>query len=799
MRNEFELNIDEALTQLKLLKAENERLKKILHDHGIPWEVSEPPPSFLQPPTQRSTANSSAPATVADRIALFRSLFRGREDVYPQRWQSSTSGKSGYSPVCGNEWRPGICHKPKVKCAACNQRRLMPLTDQVVYDHLVGKQTIGIYPLLENDHCWFLAADFDKADWQQDALAYMQSCREMDVPAALEISRSGNGAHVWIFFTEPVQALEARRLGAALISHASNAIRQLSLASYDRLFPNQDNMPKGGFGNLIALPLQKLPRQQGCSVFVDEKLNPYGDQWGFLANLQRMSTDELSQATTRICGDRHPLDIEYINDEPELTPWKRTSATPAQITAPLPEFLKLVLADQIYIAKADLPPQMLNRLIRLAAFQNPEFYKAQAMRMSVWNIPRIITCAENHPAHIALPRGCISSLNNLLEQHGVQAKWQDERITGRRLVARFIGTLRKDQRLAVREMMKHDVGVLCAPTAFGKTVTAAAIIARRKRSTLIIVHRKELMQQWRERLTTFLELSNGDIGLLGGGRKSPGGMLDIAVMQTLIRHDDLPTLLDAYGQIIIDECHHVTAISFESLIKQAKAKYVLGLTATPIRRDGKQAIIFMQCGPIQHQAARAENAPSELEVRIHMLPAPEIPAACTIQKLFGILVNDAERNRQIADNVRSAFCEGRKILLLTERMDHLLLLQQILDDLSDHTYLLHGRLSAKIRKQTLTALNALEGNAARVILATGRLVGEGFDHPPLDTLVLAMPISWKGTLQQYAGRLHREHNTKQDVRIYDYAECEHPQLARMWDRRQRGYKAMGYQISNKGF
>lgn len=784
-----DVNIDAVLAQLERLKEENKRLKKSLHTHGI--QIPSPQPPILPHAQKRHD-----PEIIAERIALFRSLFRGREDVYPQRWQSAKSGKSGYSPVCGNEWRSGICHKPRVKCGICSHRQLMPLTDKVFFDHLTGKQTIGIYPLLTNDHCWFLASDFDKTDWQQDALAYMQSCRGLDIPAAMEISRSGNGAHVWIFFIEPVPASQARQLGSALISHASALIRQLSLTSYDRLFPNQDFMPKGGFGNLIALPLQKQPRQQGCSVFVDERLTPYADQWGFLAKMKRMSADELREAIVRSCGNSDPLDVAFTVEESELTPWKRQPATPVKVTAPLPKTLKLVLADRIYIAKDDLPQQMLNRLVRLAAFQNPEFYKAQAMRMSVWNIPRIITCADNLPAHIALPRGCVESLDALLEHHGISPKWEDERISGRRLQAKFIGELRKDQRKAVRELMQHEMSVLSAPTAFGKTVVAAAIIARRKRSTLIIVHRKELMQQWQERLKTFLELTNCHIGLMGGGKKRLGGRLDIAVMQTLLKQGDLQTLLDSYGQIIIDECHHITAISFESTIKQSKARYILGLTATPVRRDGQHPIIFMQCGPIRHQASCAENAPSELEVRVRTIASPDIPESSSIQQLFSILIQDHRRNEQIVTDAQTAYAEGRKLLLLTERLDHLLTLHESLGDSIEHCFVLHGRLGKKKRDEVRSALNDLPDNAPRLILATGRLIGEGFDHPPLDTLILAMPVSWKGTLQQYAGRLHREHCEKLDVRIYDYVEEDNPQLARMWTRRQRGYKGMGYRIKS---
>ena len=776
--------------ELQRLREENARLKALLTRHEIPWE--EPPVADSQSTPSKPTPEP-AQFTAVDKITLFRRLFRGRTDVYPQRWESA-KGTSGYSPACDNEWKSGICLKPKVKCGDCNQRQFLPVTDQVIYDHLAGKQTVGVYALLTDDRCYFLSVDFDEADWREDAQAFMQSCQELLIPAALEISRSGNGAHVWIFFADPVPSLEVRQLGAALISYTCDRTRQLSLSSYDRLFPNQDTLPKGGFGSLIALPLQKQPREQGRSVFVDDRFEPYTDQWAFLTSIQPMIRRELEDAILRASGGRHPLDVAFAVDEEESKPWQRPAPVSLKISGPLPKSLAVVLANQIYFTKDDLPQSLANRLIRLAAFQNPEFYKAQAMRLPVWNKSRIIGCAENSPQHIGLPRGCLDDVLRMLSENDIRADFHDERLSGRKVSAKFIGILRKDQKAAVRKMVKDEIGVLCAPTAFGKTVTAAALIARRKVSTLILVHRTELMRQWQERLISFLEIPKGCPGVIGGGKNKPSGKIDIAVMQSLSRREDLVELLDVYGQIIVDECHHVSAFSFESILKQAKARYVVGLTATPIRRDGHQPIIFMQCGPIRHSAVRPETAPTHLEVWPNYLPAPEIPLDSPIQEVFRILTKDEKRNRRIAADILAAYREDRKILVLTERTGHLPLLHEALKEEVEHCFVLHGRLSKKQRVTILEELNALDDSVPRVLFATGRLIGEGFDHPPLDTLVLAMPISWKGTLQQYAGRLHREHADKQDVRIYDYVESDKPHLARMWNKRQRGYRAMGYLI-----
>jgi superfamily II DNA or RNA helicase len=774
--------------ELQKLQEENSRLKALLKQHGISWDKEQIEDSRVQLPNDLPIHFSTD-----QKVTLFRRLFRGRVDIYPTRWKSA-KGRSGYSPACGNEWKTGLCNKPKVKCADCDNRLFLPVTDQVIYDHLSGKHIVGVYPLLEDDTCYFLAVDFDKSEWKEDSRSFIQSCIELEIPAALEISRSGKGAHVWVFFYHPVPAREARQLGAALISYTCDKTRQLSLTSYDRFFPNQDIMPKGGFGNLIALPLQKKPRENGCSVFVDHDLTPYSDQWQYLSSLKPMSPSDLESALLRACDGKHPLDVAFLSEENDYKPWQRPLAAQNQISGSLPDELNLVVANQVFIAKNDLPQTLANRLIRIAAFQNPEFYKAQAMRLPVWDKPRIIGCAENFPHHIGLPSGCLEPVLELLAQNNVRAVIQNERVSGKKIKTKFTGQLRNDQKTSVRKMMKHDMGVLCAPTAFGKTVTAAAMIARRKVSTLILVHRTELLTQWKERMATFLDLPKGLPGALGGGKNKLSGEIDIAVMQSLSKREDIHEILDSYGQIIIDECHHISAFSFETILKQAKAKFILGLTATPVRRDGHHPIIFMQCGPIRHTAAQPKNLPTELEVWPQYIPAPSCPHDAEIQDVFKALVNDVKRTEKIARDIVNAYQEGRKVLVLTERTEHLSLLQTCLAEAVPTCYVLHGRLSKKQRAETFGSLSELDEKAPRVLLATGRFIGEGFDHPPLDTLVLAMPISWKGTLQQYAGRLHREHSEKKDVRIYDYIERDQPKLARMWDKRERGYRAMGYKI-----
>ncbi|MGU5772112.1 TOTE conflict system archaeo-eukaryotic primase domain-containing protein [Aeromonas allosaccharophila] len=776
--------------ELEGLKAENERLIALLEQHGIEWRL--PPPLI-------DVVQESAPSRLSptEKVALFIKLFRGRPDVYPVRWESKTAGKSGYTPACANEWRAGVCEKPRIKCADCHNRHLIPLSEHVIYDHLAGRHTVGIYPLLEDDSCHFLAIDFDEADWRDDACAVISSCEELGVPAALEISRSGQGAHAWIFFASRVSARDARRLGSAIISHTCARTRQLTLGSYDRLFPNQDSMPKGGFGNLIALPLQKGPRERGCSVFVDTDLRPYPDQWAFLASIQLMPAHDIEPTILRATGSAHPLDVTFIDEEDLVIPWKRKQPSTNKLTGQMPVSVNVTLANLLYFEKERLPQSLANRLIRLAAFQNPEFYKAQAMRMSVWDKPRVIGCAENYPRHIALPRGCLDAALELLRDNGITCDLSDERFAGEAINVAFTGVLRLDQEIAVSAMLHHDVGVLSAPTAFGKTVTAAAMIARREVNTLVLVHRTELLKQWQERLQTFLGVNKGVIGCIGGGKFKPTGKIDIAVMQSLSRKGEVNPLVENYGQVIVDECHHVGAISFDSILRRTKARYVLGLTATPIRRDGLQPIIFMQCGPIRHTAAKPASTPQDLEVVPRIWSSHiELTVETGIQDVFRQLANDPERTEAIAAEVRTAIALGRKVLILTERTDHLDAIKASLDNLTPQLFVLHGRLSKRQRSVLVADLAALPPDAPRILLATGKLVGEGFDHPPLDTLILAMPVSWRGTLQQYAGRLHRDHAGKTNVRIIDFVDSGHPALLRMWDKRLRGYRAMGYRIGN---
>jgi len=756
-----------------------------------------------------SINNSSPPAA---KIALFRSLFRGREEVYPRRFESAKTGKPGYSPVCGNEWVRGVCEKPRIKCSDCKCQRWLPVADDVVRWHLSGCDdrgrdcVIGVYPMLLDERCFFLAVDFDEGDWAADASAYLETCTRLKIPAALERSRSGAGGHVWIFFSEAIPASLARKLGAHVLTETMERRPEAGLKSYDRFFPNQDTLPRGGFGNLIALPLQKAAREKGHSLFIDATMQPYPDQWEFLSGIGRVSSQQVemivrkAEGSGRVVGVRMALPDEEDHSTPwKLTPSRRRDSLPA---GEMPKKLDVVLSDQVYVPKAPLPPSLRNTLIRLAAFQNPEFYKAQAMRLPTYDKPRVIACAEDHSEHIALPRGCLDEALDLFQTLKIKAQIHDKRFPGRALQVTFSGALRPEQQHAASAMLAHDFGVLSATTAFGKTVLAAWLIAQRGVSTLVLVHRQQLMEQWVERLAQFLGLNAKEIGRWGGGRKKLTGSIDVALVQSLVRKGTVNDLIADYGHIVVDECHHLSAHSFELVARRAKARFVLGLSATVVRKDGHHPIIFMQCGPVRHRVdARQQAAERPFTHEVLVRPTGFVPSGepeedkrMEYQRLCSEVMNSEVRNRLIVAEIVQAVKSGRSPVVLTERTEHLEIIAAQLRPHVAHVITLQGGMGRKSFNAALDHLKSIPATESRVLIATGRFIGEGFDDSRLDTLFLTMPVSWRGTIAQYVGRLHRLHEGKRVVQVYDYADLDAPMLSRMFDKRCAGYEAVGYTI-----
>jgi superfamily II DNA or RNA helicase len=676
------------------------------------------------------------------------------------------------------------------------------VSDQAILDHLQGRHVMGVYPLLMDETCWFLAGDFDKATWKDDVAAFRETCGNLGIPVAIERSRSGNGAHAWFFFAGPVAANVARRVGCYLITETMSRRHQLSMESYDRLFPNQDTMPRGGFGNLIALPLQHEPRQAGNSVFVNESFEPYADQWTFLAAVPRIDVNvaeaiarEATQ-TGQVVGLRF---TGFIDEDEYAAPWARLPSGGRRtkgVAEPLPSDVKAVLAQRLFVEKAGLPSALLNELKRLAAFQNPEFYKRQKMRLSTALTPRVVMCGEELPLFVALPRGCALKAKELLAEHGGKLSIEDRRSCGVPLKVKFTGELTSIQAEAARALLAHDTGVFVGPPGIGKTVLGTYMIAERACNTLILVHRKPLLEQWIAQLAMFLELDENDIGRIGGGKRKPNGRLDVAMIQSLVHGDGVDDFVADYGQVIVDECHHLPAVSFERVLSEVKARFLVGLTATPQRRDGHDPITEMQLGPVRFKVdikSQAARRPFDHKLIVRETGFAMIGNdAVGIQEIYRSLARDDVRNRRILDDVIAALEEGRSPILLTERKVHVEYFAEQLRGFARHVVVLRGGMTPKERRSSADQLASIPDNEERLVLATGRYIGEGFDDARLDTLFLAMPISWKGTLIQYSGRLHRYHPRKTEVRIYDYVDREVPMLMRMFEKRLRTYRAIGY-------
>ena len=758
---------------------------------------SDPPgpsnPTLIRPPLRWTD----------DHVRLFAALFRGRDDVFPRRWESQ-AGKSGYSPVCRNEWKRNICPKPKGRCQDCLYKDYVPLTLEHIHQHLSGRMTLGVYPLLKDETCHFLAVDFDKRTWMEDVAAFTRICGRHKIACALERSRSGNGAHVWFFFERPLTSRVARRFGCALLTETMETRHQVGLDSYDRLFPSQDTMPKGQFGNLIALPLQAEPARSGNSLFVDDQFSPYSDQWAFLKTVQRLPETAVRVIEENAARRGLILGVRAIINEDDDQPWNTPPSGHKQmpITGPLPSAIEIVHSNMLFIPKAALPAGLLNRLIRLAAIQNPEFYRAQAMRQSTFGKPRIISCAEMLDKYIALPRACLDDATSLFRELGIHLNLSDKRCTGKPLHVQFSGTLSPEQEQAVSAVCSHELGVISAPPAFGKTVVGTKIIANRGVSTLILVCRQPLVDQWRQRLSTFLDLPLESIGLIGGGKRKPTGLIDVAMIQSLIRQGTVADSVAEYGHVILDECHHGSAVTHDLILRQVRARYITGLTATPTRKDGHHPIIFMQCGPIRYALSGKQSAQHKLfshrvVTRLTRTDTIGPEEQIQMQDIYTAIMNDENRTSLIINDIRASIVEGKTPLVLTERREHLTILAERLAPVAQHLIVLHGNMGIKQRREIMARLAAIPENESRILLSTGRYIGEGFDDSRLDCLFLTMPISWRGTLQQYAGRLHRIHHAKHEIIIYDYVDTHIPIARRMFEKRKKGYAAMGYELDNE--
>ncbi|NVN92082.1 MAG: DEAD/DEAH box helicase family protein [Desulfuromonadales bacterium] len=815
------------VTENSKLKEENRALKSQLgiEDTRIPADEISSHESAPEVVAQRAAANLLPPVISKnteerEKIRLFMSLFKGRHDVYAKRWENKKKGTSGYSPSCLNEWKPGVCPKPKVTCASCTHKAYAALDEKVTDDHLRGKIVAGIYPMLPDETCWFLAIDFDDGEWQKDISVLRDVCAEFTIPISVERSRSGNGSHAWLFFERPIPACLARKFGTSLLTYTMQNRHEITFKSYDRFFPNQDTMPKGGLGNLIALPLQKEARKAGNSEFIDMNFVPYPDQWAFFCTIQRLSEDDVISLALKL-GQGNELGVLKIDEEEAQKPWEATKVR--LLKTDFPREMEIVKANMLYVPKAGISQRALNQLKRLAAFKNPEFYKNQAMRMSTYGKSRIICCADDTAEYLCLPRGCEQDLRAVLATQGIDDIYLDKTNHGKMIDVEFSGNLRDEQPLAMDRLLEHDIGVLSGTTAFGKTVVAIKLISERKVNTLIIVDKASLITQWKNKLTEFLTINESlpvsdsevkkrgrkkarsIIGQLGQGKNSLGGIIDIALMQSLNRKNEVKECVKDYGMIIIDECHHVAAVSFDEILKSAKAKYVYGLTATPTRKDGHHPIIFMQCGPVRYRddaKKQAEKRPFDHFVipRFTSLRVPldKDEKDVSIQENYSLMVVNEMRNQLIVDDVVKSHESGRNCLVLSDRTAHVELIAGKLRERIPEVMTLRGGRGTKEIAEIFKRISDTPADKQLTLVATGRYIGEGFDEPRLDTLFLTMPISWKGTLQQYAGRLHRLFEVKKEVQIYDYVDTHVRMLEKMYHKRLNGYASIGYKAKGGG-
>jgi len=762
-----------------------------------------------------TTASVNQASGGEEKIKLFMSLFRGREDIFARRWYSQNLKRSDYQPVCRNEWNTALCDKKKNKCKDCPNRVLLPLTGKDIEKHLTGsdlygRDVVGIYPMLADETCYFLAVDFDEGDYQEDVSAFRTACGENNVPVSVERSRSGDGAHAWLFFDEPIPAKIARKLGCGLLTYAMNKRSKLKFNSYDRLFPNRDNMPTGGFGILIALPLQGQARKKHNSMFIDENFIPYPDQWAYLSRIEKLTAERVERLVAVLCPNSE-LGILIDEYTDENKPWENKKLDSLTLFD-FSNCVNIVKANMLYVEKQGISERALNRIKRLGAFKNPDFYKNQAMRLPIFDKPRIISVTEDDGNYIGVPRGMESRLIDLIKTAGVEYTITDKRNRGVPIDVKFNGELYDEQLFAANALLSHETGVLSATTAFGKSVVGAYVISENAVNTLVLVHTAALLSQWQKVLEEFLtvvyEISQAEnklgrkksasaIGTLGGGKNTLNGFIDIAIMNSLLEDGDVKPFVRDYGQIIVDECHHVSAVSFEKILKYATAEYVYGLTATPARQDGHHPIIFMQCGEIAYRVdaeKQANKRPFEhyLVPRFTTFKKVTLADENNVAKIFNELMESESRNRLIVADITEAVNAGKTPIVLTERAEHVKILAKMLDDKCKNVITLTGKMSIKEKRETMQKLQAVSKNEPLILIATGKYVGEGFDLPRLDALFIAMPISWKGKVAQYAGRLHRLYEGKKEALIYDYVDLHIPVLERMYHKRIKTYADIGY-------
>lgn len=726
---------------------------------------------------------SSAPE---EKVRFYLDLFRCRHDVYAIRWENQRDGRSGWMPAIRGRWSKGMSR---------SEAPYLPLTDDVIAAHLRGKHHVGLYPLADDDTCWWVTADFDKDTAMLDALAYLKAARAKNIPAALEVSQSGRGAHVWIFFAQATSAQAARRIATGLIAEAIQLRGNMNLSSYDRLFPSQDTHTGRGMGNLIAAPLNGTRRQHGTTLFLDPAtLEPFDDQWAYLSSVSRLSPKQVGSLSAAVPEPKVGHDVRRL----QLPTSSKIVPRPAPV-------VRAAFSARIQLTSADLGTAMISAVKHAASIPNPEFYTRQRARRSTWDTPRFLrSYDETLDGDLILPRGLLPLLTTLVDSAGSTLHFDDSRIEGSPQQFTNSTELRPEQCGALRDIETDNTCVLVAPPGTGKTVIACAAIAARATTTLILVDRKALADQWRARIADHLGIKCGQIG---GGRSKTTGTIDIALLPTLARRPNVDELTSGYGFVIVDECHHIAASAFTEVLNQISAKYWLGLTATPYRRDQLDDLIYHQLGSRTHTIDAPKpghlstngDAPAPHPV-LHVHPTefaydgsadPAEPGG--MAEIYRALIADEARLQQIVTDVLTAHRAGANVLVLTTWVNHLeALTERFAAAGCDDITVLRGGMKARDRTALAERIAARTDDRPLLLVGTGSFIGEGFDCPALDTLFLAAPVSFKGRLVQYVGRITRPHPGKTTATVHDYHDVLSPVIASSLSKRAPGYTSLGF-------
>lgn len=829
-------NLDSLRKIIRSLQDENRRLRDQLSRANIPCETSN---IFIERIENIEEYDPDQGGRILDRYITkdlanqFFSFFWGRTDVYAKRGR-----KGGYFPQCNNRWNDRICpkqRKEKLSCEACEHREWTKLTPEKIIDHLVGykedgSDVLGVYPLFSDGTCRFIVFDFDNhekgaeqtdfanvtEEWNEEVDALRLICESNGITPLVERSRSGRGAHVWIFFKKPVSASLARNFGFLLLDKGSASINLKSFHYYDRMYPSQD--VASSIGNLIALPLQGRALKTGNSAFVDKNWNAYPDQWDILLNYtKKLSMEDIIrrmkdwQEELSGYGDI-PVAVMQQN---RPKPWRKKDGF---VKSDVIGKIHIILGNGVYVDALNLMPHLQNQIRSMAAFDNPVFYKNKRLGYSNYYNFSAVYMGKDEDGYICIPRGLRDSLIASCREAGIDYEMEDHREKGRPIRVTFQGDLRMQQDLAANRLLAYDQGVLSAATAFGKTVVCSYLISERKVNTLILIQSKELLEQWVDELNKFLIIDEEPpiyktksgrekrresvIGILHGSKNTLTGIIDVAMVGSVYSKGKFNDRINSYGMVLMDECHHCGSNTSVEVMQKVNARYVYGVSATPNRSDNLDKIIYMLLGPVRHRYTAKERA---IEQGIGHYVYPRYTrvidtdeSRSDINEAYSLISSSRARNDMILEDTRACVKKGRTPVILTRYKEQAKYLYDHLQMDADHVLILYGDNSDKDNSHVRQQLKEISRNQSLILVATGQKIGEGFDYPRLDTLMLAAPVSFSGRLEQYLGRLNRDYEGKSEVIVYDYIDSHIRTFDNMYAKRLRTYKRIGFQLIANG-